>query len=52
LETAALRQGLRDARSEAEVQEIGLRLEEVKSDLGYLQARVNVVEALIMEREY
>jgi len=52
LETASLRQGIRDARSEAEVREIGLRLEEVKSELNYLQDRVNVVEALIREREY
>ena len=52
LETASLRQGIRDATSESEVREIGLRLEEMKLELQYLQDRVNVVEALIRELEY
>jgi len=52
LETANLRQSIRDATSEAEVREIGLRLEEVKSELKILQDRVNFVESLIRERLY
>ena len=52
LETISLRNGLREATTEAEVREIGLRLEDVKTELDYLQNRVNVVEAQIRDLEY
>ena len=52
LETLSLRQGIREANTEAEVHEIGVRLEEVKTELDYLQNRVNVVAVQIRDLEY
>ena len=52
LETLSLRQGIREATTEAEVREIGVRLEEVKTELDYLQNRLNVVTAQINDLEY
>ena len=52
LETLSLRNGIREATTEAEVREIGLRLEDVKTELEYLQNRVNVVAAQIRDLEY
>ena len=52
LETLSLRNGIREATSEAEVREIGLRLEDVKNELEYLQNRLNVVAAQICDLEY
>ena len=52
LETLSLRNGIREATTEAEVREIGLRLEDVKTELEYLQNRLNVVAAQIPDLEY
>ena len=52
LETLSLRNGIREATTEAEVREIGLRLEDVKTELEYLQNRLNVVAAQIRDLEY
>jgi len=52
LETLSLRQGIREATTEAEVREIGVRLEEVKTELDYLQSHVSVVAAQINDLEY
>ena len=52
LETLSLRQGIREATTEAEVREIGVRLEEVKTESDYLQNRLNVVTAQINDLEY
>ena len=52
LETLSLRNGIREATSEAEVREIGLRLEDVKTELEQLQNRLSVVAAQIRDLEY
>ena len=45
LESVSLRNGIRDAQSEEELREIGLRLEEVKRELDTLQSRFDLLTA-------
>jgi len=45
LESVSLRSGIRDATTEEEIREIGLRLEDVKTELDILQNRLDVVSA-------
>ena len=45
LESLSLRNGIRDARTEEELREIGIRLEEVKTELDILQDRFDLLTA-------
>ena len=52
LESLSLRNGIRDATTEEEIREIGLRLEDVKTELDVLQNRLDVVSAQIRDFLY
>ena len=52
LESVSLRNGIRDATTEEEIREIGLRLEDVKTELDVLQNRLDVVSAQIRDFLY
>ena len=45
LESVSLRNGIRDATNEEELREIGVRLEEVKTELDTLQSRFDLLTA-------
>jgi len=45
LESVSLRNGIRDAKNEEELREIGIRLEEVKTELDTLQSRFDLLTA-------
>ena len=45
LESVSLRNGIRDATNEEELREIGIRLEEVKTELDILQNRFDLLTA-------
>ena len=45
LESLSLRNGIRDATNEEELREIGIRLEEVKTELDVLQDRFDLLTA-------
>ena len=45
LESVSLRNGIRDARNEEELREIGIRLEEVGRELNTLQDRFDLLTA-------
>jgi hypothetical protein len=52
LESVSLRNGIREARSEEELREIGVRLEEVKIELDTLQSRFDLLTARMHEILY
>lgn len=49
LESVSLRNGIREATSEEELREIGVRLEEVKIELDTLQSRFDLLTARMHE---
>jgi len=52
LESVSLRNGIRDATAEEEIRDIGLRLEEVKTELDVLQNRLDLVSARMRDILY
>ena len=52
LETLSLRNGIREATTAEEVHEIGLRLEDVKTELEVLQNRLEYIASRIHDIEY
>jgi len=52
LESVSLRNGIRDATTEEEIREIGLRLEDVKTELDILQNRFDVLTARMRDLLY
>ena len=51
-ESVSLRNGIRDATTEEEMREIGLRLEDVKTELDILQNRFDALTARMRDLLY